>query len=84
MLYSQNIDRPMADSSLEVPPTFISMQKLSKRIDRAPSTIYRWSAEKMFPAAVKVGPRASAWRLAEVKEWEFDPQSWRDAHSESV
>ena len=57
------------------------MNKLSKRLDRAESTLYRWSAEGLFPASVKVGPHASAWRVAEVEEWERDPPSWRKSHA---
>ena len=33
------------------------------------STIYRWIAEGSFPAPVRLGPRAVAWRWSDMDRW---------------
>jgi prophage regulatory protein len=33
------------------------------------STIYRWIAEGSFPAPVRLGPRAVAWRWSDLDRW---------------
>jgi prophage regulatory protein len=33
------------------------------------STIYRWIAEGSFPAPVRLGPRAVAWRWSDLERW---------------
>jgi prophage regulatory protein len=33
------------------------------------STIYRWIADGSFPAPVRLGPRAVAWRWADLDRW---------------
>lgn len=33
-------------------------------------TIWRWVSEGVLPSPVKVGPRASRWRLADIEAFE--------------
>ncbi len=33
------------------------------------STIYRWIADGSFPPPVRLGPRAVAWRWADLDRW---------------
>ena len=33
------------------------------------STIYRWIADGSFPAPVRLGPRAVAWRWSDLDRW---------------
>jgi prophage regulatory protein len=33
------------------------------------STIYRWIADGSFPAPVRLGPRAVAWRWSDLERW---------------
>lgn len=33
------------------------------------STVYKWVAQGTFPKPLKLGERASAWRLSEVEAW---------------
>lgn len=33
------------------------------------STIYRWIADGSFPSPVRLGPRAVAWRWADLDRW---------------
>ncbi|MCY4488004.1 MAG: AlpA family phage regulatory protein [Deltaproteobacteria bacterium] len=35
----------------------------------AKSTMYRLMSGSQFPAAVKIGPRAVAWKVEEVQAW---------------
>jgi prophage regulatory protein len=58
--------------------TFIRISPLSERIDSSPSSVYRWISEGLFPPPIKIGPRAVAWRIADVEEWEEDPVAWRE------
>ena len=57
-------------------PTFIAMPALSERIDRSKSSIYRWVLEGRFPKPIRIGPRASAWRITDIEAWETDPLGW--------
>ena len=36
------------------------------------STLYAWIKQGRFPAPVKLGPRASAWALADLERWECE------------
>jgi prophage regulatory protein len=44
-------------------PTVIELTGLGR------STIYRWIAEGTFPSPVRLGPRAIAWRWADLELW---------------
>ncbi|MBW8848008.1 MAG: AlpA family phage regulatory protein [Burkholderiales bacterium] len=33
------------------------------------STIYRLMALKLFPVAIRLGPRAVGWRLTDIDQW---------------
>jgi prophage regulatory protein len=33
------------------------------------STIYRLMSLKLFPSAIKLGPRAVGWRLTDIDQW---------------
>ena len=33
------------------------------------STLYRMVAAGQFPQPIRIGPRASRWRMSEVQEW---------------
>ena len=33
------------------------------------ATIWRWVAENLFPAPVRLGPRAVGWRRTDVEAW---------------
>ena len=44
-------------------PTVLKMTGLGR------STIYRWVADGSFPAPVRLGPRAVAWRWSDLDLW---------------
>jgi prophage regulatory protein len=60
---------------------FIRMKRLVPRIDTGPTSIHRWVESGIFPAPIKIGPKAIAWRLSEIEKWETDPAAWREANS---
>jgi prophage regulatory protein len=63
--------------------TFIRKPAILDRTGSTSPSLYRWVNKGHFPAPVKIGPRAVAWRLSEVEEWEKDPTSWREAHTKN-
>ncbi|CAN7429653.1 AlpA family phage regulatory protein [Caballeronia sp. LjRoot34] len=43
------------------------------------ASIYSWAADGRFPAPVKIGPKASGWRMSEVQAWIANLQPERRA-----
>ena len=74
---SQDIDAPAVKSNATLPstptgdaprllarlPVVLNMTGLGR------STIYRWIADGSFPAPVRLGPRAVAWRWSDLDRW---------------
>ena len=52
-----------------VTPVFLRMRSVVRMTGLGRSTIYRLVAERKFPSPVRLGPRAVAWRLADVDRW---------------
>jgi prophage regulatory protein len=50
--------------------TFLRMPAIEARVGLKRPTIYALAAAGKFPKPIKLGPRASAWVLAEIQEWE--------------
>ena len=63
------------------PSVLIRMRHLKQRLDTAPTSIYRWVADGIFPTPIRIGEKAVAWRLSEIEKWENDPVAWREANS---
>lgn len=40
------------------------------------SEVYRRAQQNTFPPPVKIGVRASAWRVGDVQDWLRDPMGW--------
>lgn len=59
-------------------PTFIRMAQLATTTKRAgrlplhPNTIYRKVKAGEFPAPVKLGKQSTAWRMADIEQWEAE------------
>lgn len=53
----------MRHACSRVSPTVLRMTGLGR------STIYRWIADGSFPAPVRLGPRAVAWRWSDLARW---------------
>lgn len=48
---------------------FARMSTVIKLTGLGRSTIYRMMAEDKFPAQVRIGARAVAWRWSDLKQW---------------
>lgn len=50
-------------------PLFLRMQAVLRMTGLGRSTIYRLIADNKFPCPVRLGPRAVAWRRADIERW---------------
>jgi prophage regulatory protein len=50
--------------------TFLRLPAVEARTGLKRPTIYALASAGKFPRPVKIGPRASAWILAEIQDWE--------------
>lgn len=49
---------------------FIRMNQLLERIPLSKSTLWTWAKDGRFPKPVRLGPRSTAWRIADIEKWE--------------
>lgn len=61
--------------------SFLRAPAVCKRLGVSRASIYAWIARGEFPAPVKLGPRLSAWSLAEIEDWERARMAARAGHS---
>lgn len=47
------------------------------------STLWLWVRKGKFPAPLKIGPRVTAWRVDDVRQWMADPAAWVSSHKEA-
>ena len=47
----------------------LRLPQVLERTGMSRSTIYSWMDRQEFPAPVKLGPRAIAWRDADIEAW---------------
>jgi prophage regulatory protein len=52
-----------------VMPVFLRMPTVMRMTGLGRSTIYRLIADRKFPSPVRLGPRAVAWRRADLDQW---------------
>lgn len=52
-----------------IPSRVLRMREVSNTVGFKPAWIYRLIREGQFPAPVKIGKRAVAWRSDEIGEW---------------
>lgn len=52
-----------------VTPVFLRMPTVMRMTGLGRSTIYRLIADRKFPSPVRLGPRAVAWRRADLDQW---------------
>lgn len=58
---------------------FIRLPEVLDRTGLSSVTIWRKERAGVFPARVRLGPNAVAWRESEVNEWMADPSKWNSA-----
>ena len=49
---------------------YLTVVQVAGRYEVSTDTIWRWSRNGVFPRALKIGPNASRWRLADLIEHE--------------
>jgi prophage regulatory protein len=63
------------------PRRFLRISEVQALTGLARSTIYAWSAQGRFPAAIRLSPRAVRWSESDVQEWlrERVAEGWGEA-----
>lgn len=51
-------------------PEFLTVEQVAARYNVSKDTIWRWKRDGKFPAACRVGPGATRWRLSDLLEHE--------------
>ncbi|MDT1064362.1 helix-turn-helix domain-containing protein [Paracoccus sp. CPCC 101403] len=54
---------------------FLSVVQVAKRYGVSTDSIWRWTKQGNFPAAVRVGPNCTRWRLADLNEYDQQLQA---------
>jgi prophage regulatory protein len=62
---SQDDCRPLKSNDIAL----LSAKQLRVTLGICNATLYRWTAEGLFPSPIKLGARCSRWRIAEVRDW---------------
>ena len=52
-----------------VAPAILRRPEVERMVGLKRSSIYRLMAEGRFPAAIKIGERARAWRVRDIEAW---------------
>lgn len=50
-------------------PVILRMASVRRMTSLGRTTIYRLMSQKLFPSAIKLGPRAVGWRLTDIDQW---------------
>ena len=72
---NDNFLAPIPDNAL------VRLDEVLKRIPVSRSSYYAGQAKGLYPRAVAIGPRARAYRYAEIKAWLADPEAWQRANA---
>lgn len=54
---------------------YLTVQQVADRLGVSTDTIWRWKRNGAFPAAVRVGPKMTRWRLADIVAFEATLQA---------
>ncbi len=65
----RNSPEPSSGRAEVVVPVFLRMPTVMRMTGLGRSTIYRLIADHKFPSPVRLGPRAVAWRRADLDQW---------------
>ena len=49
---------------------YLRLPTVCARYGLSRSTLYAWIKQGYFPAPIKLGPRVSAWAVADLEQWE--------------
>jgi prophage regulatory protein len=56
-------------ASLVAGPTYYRMNRLTEEFGIGRSTVYEWIKAGLFPAPVKLGPKAVGFRAEDIHAW---------------
>ncbi|MBK1687817.1 helix-turn-helix transcriptional regulator [Rubrivivax gelatinosus] len=62
-------DSKIPNSAAATEPAFMRMASVVRFTGLGRTTIYRMVDEQCFPQPVRLGPRAIAWRRADLERW---------------
>lgn len=65
----QSESRATTSTPSDAPPVILRMASVRRMTTLGRSTIYRLMSLKLFPSAIKLGPRAVGWRLTDIDQW---------------
>jgi prophage regulatory protein len=71
---------PSSSSNESSPALFLRMPSVVRMTGLCRSTIYRLISENKFPAPVRVGDRAVAWRPTDIHRWSEERPASAPAH----
>ena len=54
---------------------YLRCPSVCERYGISRSTLYSWIQQGLFPAPIKLGPRAVGWAVAALDEWENERRS---------
>ena len=54
-------------------PQILRRKDVEKMVGLSRSTIYLLMSKGLFPAQLKLGPRAVGWKVSDIKAWLDDP-----------
>lgn len=60
---------PAASATVTAPIVIVRLPTVRRMTALGRSTIYRLMALKLFPSAIKLGPRAVGWRQTDIAQW---------------
>lgn len=59
-------------------PTYVADTYLAEKFSVSRTTIWRWTSNGEFPAAIKLSEGCTRWRLADVEKWEAERTSVKE------
>jgi len=65
----QSESRATTSTPSDAPTVILRMASVRRMTTLGRSTIYRLMSLKLFPSAIKLGPRAVGWRLTDIDQW---------------
>lgn len=59
----------MTNVEIIIPERLLKEREVCEMVGISNSTLWRWVEAGLFPAQIRIGPRAVRWRLSEVLAW---------------
>ena len=59
----------MTNVEIIIPERLLKEREVCEMVGISSSTLWRWVGAGLFPAQIRIGPRAVRWRQSEVLAW---------------